>query len=113
MSCRLVKANSLCLVVAEFTIVSTLDGVVLPARFVSNNLIFLFDEASSVVDVNLHALFHNLANRDQVLRYCWNMQDVLNVGLIALSTEGNISNMLDGVRVVFASFDDPQLFWLL
>ena len=70
----------------------------------SNNSAFLFDDTPSIVEPNLHALFHDLADRDQILRYCWNMQDVLDVGLVALFTEWDITDMLNGLNCVIPSF---------
>ena len=70
----------------------------------SDNSAFLFDEATMVVESNLHALFHDLADQDQILRYSWNMLDILDVGMIDLFVEGDISNMLNGVDYVIPCF---------
>ena len=35
----------------------------------SNNSAFFFYEASSVIEPNLHALFHDLVDEDQILHY--------------------------------------------
>ena len=69
----------------------------------SDNSAFLFNEAPSIIEVSLHALFHNLVDRDQILRYCWNMQDVLNVGLVAFFPKWDITDMLNGVNCVMSS----------
>ena len=47
----------------------------------TNESALLFD------DVNLHALLHGLADRDQILRYGWYMQDILNEGFVAFFPE--------------------------
>ena len=75
---------------------------------VSDNSGFLFNEASSIVEPNLHALFHNLADRDYILRYCWNMQYILDVCLFALFTEWDIVDMLNGVYCVIPSFNTAR-----
>ena len=53
----------------------------------SDNSAFIFYEAPSIVEANMHALFYNLADRDRILRYSRNMQDVIDVGLVALFSE--------------------------
>ena len=50
--------------------------------------------------MNLYALFHNLADGDQALCYCHDMQDVLDVGLVTLFPEWDITDMLNGVNCV-------------
>ena len=63
---------------------------------------FLYNEveASYVIEANLHALVHDIADEDQILLYCWKMQDVLDVGLIALFAEWDITDMLNRVTCV-------------
>ena len=39
--------------------------------------IVFFNEASFIVKLHLHALFHDLADRDQIFRDGWNMQDII------------------------------------
>ena len=63
---------------------------------------FFFNESSSIIEANLHALFHNLADRDKIFCYCWNMQDIVDVGLIALFAEWDITNILKGVNCVIS-----------
>ena len=70
---------------------------------------FLFDEASSIIEPNLHALFHDPADRDQILHYCWNMQDIFYVGLITLFAEWDIADMLNGVYCIIPSFNKYRL----
>ena len=69
-----------------------------------NKSTFFFDEASSIVEANLHALFENLANLDHVLCYCWYMQNVLDVDLVAFFPKWDIADMLNGVNCVIPSF---------
>ena len=40
----------------------------------SDKSTFFFDEASFVVEMNLHALFHYLTNWDQILHYCQKLE---------------------------------------
>ena len=70
------------------------------SSFARNNSVFLFDEPSSVVEPNLHTLLLNLIDQEQILRYCWNTQEVINVGLIARFSEWDITDMLNGVNCV-------------
>ena len=65
---------------------------------------FLYNEveASYVIEANLHALVHDIADEDQILLYCWKMQDVLDVGLIAFFPKWDIANMLNGVNCVIS-----------
>ena len=77
-----------------------------------DNSAFLFYEVSFIVELNFRALFHNLANRDQILRYCRNMQDALDVGLVTLFTEWDITDMLNGVNHINPSFHIDGLFGL-
>ena len=70
----------------------------------SDKLAFFLDGAPSIVEANLHALFHNLTDRANILCYCWNMQYVLDVGLGALFLESDITDMLNGVICVIPSF---------
>ena len=55
--------------------------------------IFLLDKATFMVETDLHALFYDLANQDQILHYSWNMQDVLDVGWVALLAVWDINDM--------------------
>ena len=77
----------------------------------SNNSTFLFDEASSIVEPNLHTLFHDPVNLDEILCYGWNMQDILDVDLITFFTERDVSDMLNGVNCVIPNFNIAWLFW--
>ena len=56
-----------------------------------------------MVELNLHALFYNLADQDQILHYSWNMQDVLDVGLIALFVKWDIADMVNRVNCIIHS----------
>ena len=42
----------------------------------------LFNQATSVVERDLYALLHDLADLDQIFRYGWYMQDILNGGFV-------------------------------
>ena len=70
----------------------------------SDNAAILFNEATFVIELDLHSLLHDLADRDQILCYSWNMQDVLDVGLFVDVLVRDISNMLNGVYYVVPSF---------
>ena len=72
-----------------------------------------FLRSTSIVEPNLHALFHNLADRDQILRCCWNMQDVLDVGLIAVFAEWDITDILNKVNCAIPNFHKAGPFGLL
>ena len=78
----------------------------------SDNPAFLFDEAPIVVEANLHAPFHDLADRDQILHYRYNMQDVLDLGLVTLFAERDIFDMMNGVDCVIPSFNIVRSFGL-
>ena len=54
---------------------------------------FLFDKAFSIVDANLHALFHYMADLDQIVCYCRNMQDVLDVDFVVVFLEWDITDI--------------------
>ena len=54
-----------------------------------------FDEATALVKSYLHALFNNLADRDQFFRDGPNMQEILNVGLLTFFAERNIANVIN------------------
>mgnify|MGYP000550673338 CR=1 FL=1 len=71
---------------------------------------FLFDEAATFVELNLHDLFHDLADRDQILYSSWHMQDILDIGLIVVFAEGDIFDMLNGVDCVIPSFHIAESF---
>ena len=49
---------------------------------------------------------------NQILRYSWNMQDILDVGLIALFTERDIFDMPNGVDYVIPYFHIVESFRL-
>ena len=59
----------------------------------SDESALFFDEATALVESNLHALFNNLADRDQILRDGRNMQDILNEGLLTFFAERNIADV--------------------
>ena len=64
-----------------------------------------FDEATTLVESNLHALFNKLAIRDQIFGDGWNMQDILNVGLLTFFAERNIADVPNRMRSVVSGFD--------
>ena len=69
------------------------------------DLIVFFNEASFIIEPYLHALFHYLADRDQIFRDGWDMQEVLDVVLFSVILKWNISDMLNGVNCVVPSFN--------
>mgnify|MGYP006905997330 CR=1 FL=1 len=68
------------------------------------------DEQMDVTQSDLHAWFHDLVDQYKILRYSWNIQDVLDVGLIALFGKRDIINILNRVSCVFPSFNIAGLF---
>ena len=66
----------------------------------SDNSVFLFNEAAFVIEPDLHALLHDLVDRDHILHYSWNMQDVPDVRLVALFVERDIIDMVCGVILI-------------
>ena len=60
----------------------------------------LFNEAAFVIEPDLHALLHDLVDRDHILHYSWNMQDVPDVRLVALFVERDIIDMVCGVILI-------------
>ena len=54
---------------------------------------FLFNEEAFMIELALHALFNDMDDQDQILRYSWNMQDVLDVGWVALLAVWDINDM--------------------
>ena len=75
----------------------------------SDDSTLLFDEATSVVESNLHALLHNLVNWDQILCYVRNMQDILNVCLITFILEWDMIDMPNWMCGVVPSLHTPGL----
>ena len=55
-----------------------------PLRY---ELAIFLDEATFVVEADLHALLHDLADRDQILCYCGHVQDILDASLLAFFSE--------------------------
>ena len=45
-----------------------------------------------------------MANRDKILRYCRNMQDIFDVALVALFVEWDILDILNGMNYVIPNF---------
>ena len=66
---------------------------------------FLFNEEAFMIELALHALFNDMDDQDQILRYSWNMQDVLDVGFFSFALEWDISDMLNGVNCVIPNFN--------
>ena len=64
-----------------------------------------FDEATVLVESNLHPLLNQLADRDQILRDGRYMQDIFNVGLLTFFTERNIADVPNRMRSVVSGFD--------
>ena len=53
-----------------------------------------FNEAPFILELHLHALFYYLADQDRIFRDGWDVQDVLEVGLVPVISEWDIPNML-------------------
>ena len=66
-----------------------------------DSAIFL-DETTFVVEADLHALLHDLADRDQILRYCGHVQDILDASLLAFFPEWHIADVSYGMRSIVA-----------
>ena len=71
--------------------------VSLPLSYEST--IFL-DETTFVVEADLHALLHDLANGDQILCYCGHVQDILDSSLLAFFPEWDITDVPNRMRNV-------------
>ena len=56
----------------------------------------LFYETTPLVEADLHTLLHDLVDRDQILCNRGNVQDILNVVVVALA-ERDIADMPNGV----------------
>ena len=52
------------------------------------------------VETDLHALLHDLADRDQIHYYCGHVQDILNESLLAFFPEWDIADVPNGMRSV-------------
>ena len=50
--------------------------------------------------MDLHALLHDLADRDQILYYCGHVQDILDASLLAFFPEWDIADVPNGMRSV-------------
>ena len=53
-------------------------------------LAIFFYKASSIVETDLHASLHDLANRGQILCVCRNVQDILDTIVFASLAEWNV-----------------------
>ena len=69
--------------------------------------ILFFDETTALVELNLHAVLNNLAERDQILRDSWNMQDIFNVGLLTFFAERKIADVPNQMRCVVSGLNIP------
>ena len=76
-----------------------------PASSASDESALFFDEATVLVESNLHALFNNLADRDQIIRDGRDMQNILNVSLLTFFAKRNIANVSNRIRSVVSGFD--------
>ena len=81
-----------------------------PLRYES--AIFL-DEASFFVEADLHALLHDLADGDQILRYCGHVQEILDASLLAFFPEWDIADVPNGVRGVVSRLYEAGSIWRL
>ena len=58
------------------------------------------DEATFVVEANLHALLHDLANRDQILCDGGYIQDIFYASLLTFFPEWDIADVPNGMRSI-------------
>ena len=79
----------------------------------SNESTIFLDEATFVVEADLHALLHNLANRDQIVCYCGHMQVILDASLLAFFPEWDIADVLNGMRSVVSGLYVAGSIWIL
>ena len=56
-----------------------------------------FYKSSFVVETDLHALLHDLANGDKILCYCRNVQDILDAIVFSVFTEWNVADVSNGM----------------
>ena len=75
------------------------------SSFARDESALFFYEATTLVESNLHTLFNNLADIDQILRDGRNMQDILNVGFLTFVAERNIVNVLNQMHSVVSGFN--------
>ena len=70
----------------------------IPPSLGYESIVFL-DEVTFVVEADLHALLHDLADRDQILCYCGHVQDILHASLLAFFPEwdAEILSSLHGI----------------
>ena len=62
-----------------------------------NEFAILFYKAASIVEIDLHALLHDLADWDQILRYRRNVQDILDAIVFAFFAKWNTAAVLNGM----------------
>ena len=62
-----------------------------------------FNEATALVESNLHALFHNLVDWDQFFSYVRNIQDILDVGFVVFFLEWDIATLSNQMCCVIPS----------
>ena len=66
----------------------------------SNESTIFLDEATFVVEADLHALLHDLADRDQFFCYGGNMQDIFYASLVTFFPEWDIADVPNRMRSV-------------
>ena len=66
---------------------------------------FLFNEATTLVESDLHALLHNLANWDQILCDGRYMQAIFGTSLFAIFSNWDIFDMPNRVSGIISSLD--------
>ena len=71
-----------------------------------------FNEATTLVESNLHPLLNNLVDRDQILRDGRYMQDILNVYLVALFTKWDIADVPNQMSGVVSDLDMARSIWI-
>ena len=68
-----------------------------------------FNERTFVVEADLHALLHDLADRNQILCYCGHVQDILDASLLAFFPKWDIADVSNGMRSVISHLYEAGL----
>ena len=71
----------------------------------SDELALFFDEETALVESNLLSLFHNLVDGDQILHDGWYMQDILNLYLVAIFLEWDITDVTSQMSSVVSDLN--------
>ena len=81
----------------RFYLVRAEDEQVTVSPSLRNESTIFLDEATFIVEENLHALLHDLADRDQILCDGGYTQDIFYACLFAIFPEWDIANVLNGM----------------